>query len=98
MALFCRGPRRRRRRGAGERRDAGVRDAAWAAGYPGCGQPVRRGLDDVRGGWIRLLTLVLGSSTYSFTIMLATFILGLSLGGLMLSLRRKPTGYALTSG
>jgi predicted membrane-bound spermidine synthase len=45
--------------------------------------------------WIRLLTLVLGSSTYSFSLMLAAFILGLSLGGLLLSLRRRPTGYAL---
>jgi spermidine synthase len=43
--------------------------------------------------WIRLLTLVLGSSTYSFSLMLATFILGLSLGGLFLSLRKRTEGY-----
>ena len=43
--------------------------------------------------WIRLLTLVLGSSTYSFSLMLATFILGLALGSLLLSLRRKTSGY-----
>lgn len=45
--------------------------------------------------WIRLLTLVLGSSTYSFSVMLATFIFGLSIGGLLLSLRRKTTGYTM---
>ena len=45
--------------------------------------------------WIRLLTLVLGSSTYSFSLMLAAFILGLSLGSLLLSFRRRATGYAL---
>ncbi|HUQ27128.1 MAG TPA: fused MFS/spermidine synthase [Usitatibacter sp.] len=33
-------------------------------------------------GWIRMLSLVLGSSTYSFELMLASFILGLALGGL----------------
>ncbi len=48
--------------------------------------------------WIRLLTLVLGSSTYSFSIMLAVFILGLSLGGALLSRRRKQTGYTLIFG
>ena len=48
--------------------------------------------------WIRLLTLVLGSSTYSFSLMLATFILGLSLGGLLLSLRKRTTGYGVIFG
>jgi predicted membrane-bound spermidine synthase len=33
-------------------------------------------------GWIRMLSLVLGASTHSFELMLATFILGLALGGL----------------
>src|SRR5258708_28022871 len=32
--------------------------------------------------WIRMLSLVLGASTSSFEIMLASFILGLALGGL----------------
>ena len=32
--------------------------------------------------WIRMLALVLGSSTHSFELMLSTFILGLALGGL----------------
>ena len=32
--------------------------------------------------WIRMLSLVLGASTYSFELMLASFILGLALGGL----------------
>jgi predicted membrane-bound spermidine synthase len=33
-------------------------------------------------GWIRMLSLVLGSSTHSFELMLSAFILGLALGGL----------------
>src|SRR3984885_4318158 len=33
-------------------------------------------------GWIRMLSLVLGSSTHSFELMLSTFILGLAFGGL----------------
>ncbi|HEX5359615.1 MAG TPA: hypothetical protein VFW49_00715 [Fluviicoccus sp.] len=32
-------------------------------------------------GWIRMLSMVLGSSTHSFELMLAAFILGLALGG-----------------
>ncbi len=35
--------------------------------------------------WIRLLGLVMGSSTYSFSIMLFTFIGGIALGGLIVS-------------
>ena len=35
--------------------------------------------------WIRLLALVLGSSTYSFSLMLAAFITGIALGGLAAS-------------
>jgi len=31
-------------------------------------------------GWIRLLALVLGASTYSFTVMLASFVAGIALG------------------
>ncbi|OGV59847.1 MAG: hypothetical protein A2498_01515 [Lentisphaerae bacterium RIFOXYC12_FULL_60_16] len=38
--------------------------------------------------WIRMLVLVVGSSSYAFALMLATFILGLSLGGFALSFRR----------
>ena len=37
--------------------------------------------------WIRMLSLVLGASTHSFELMLATFILGLALGGL--AVRRR---------
>jgi spermidine synthase len=37
--------------------------------------------------WIRMLSLVLGASTHSFEVMLATFILGLALGGL--AVRRR---------
>lgn len=48
--------------------------------------------------WIRLLTLVLGSTTYSFSIMLATFILGLSIGGFILSLKKKSSGYTVIFG
>ncbi|MDD5557388.1 MAG: fused MFS/spermidine synthase [bacterium] len=35
--------------------------------------------------WVRLLSLVLGSSTYSFSAMLATFILGITLGSFLVS-------------
>jgi hypothetical protein len=45
-----------------------------------------------------MLALVLGSSTYAFSLMLATFILGLSLGGLLLSLKKSTTGYTLLFG
>jgi spermidine synthase len=48
--------------------------------------------------WIRLLALVLGSSTYSFSLMLATFILGLGIGSFLLSLRRKTSGYGMIFG
>src|SRR5258706_300072 len=37
--------------------------------------------------WIRMLSLVLGASTHSFELMLATFIFGLALGGL--AVRRR---------
>ena len=37
--------------------------------------------------WIRLCSLVLGSSTYSFSVMLAAFITGIALGSLAYSLR-----------
>jgi predicted membrane-bound spermidine synthase len=37
--------------------------------------------------WIRLLSLVLGSSTHAFEIMLSVFILGLALGGLWIRAR-----------
>ena len=33
-------------------------------------------------GWIRMLSLVLGSSTHSFELMLSAFIFGLAFGGL----------------
>src|SRR5262245_63284810 len=42
--------------------------------------------------WIRMLSLVLGSSTHAFELMLATFILGLALGGL--AIRRRVDGAA----
>ncbi len=38
-------------------------------------------------GWIRMLSLVLGSSTHSFELMLSAFILGLALGGLWMRRR-----------
>jgi spermidine synthase len=37
--------------------------------------------------WIRMLSLVLGASTYSFELMLASFIFGLALGGLWIRQR-----------
>ena len=41
--------------------------------------------------WIRMLSLVLGASTHSFELMLASFILGLALGGLWVRHRVDPT-------
>ncbi|MDF1812185.1 MAG: hypothetical protein P1V20_08220 [Verrucomicrobiales bacterium] len=42
-------------------------------------------------GWIRLLSLILGSSTHSFDVMISAFIFGLAFGGLFASrLIRKP--------
>src|SRR5574340_18237 len=38
-------------------------------------------------GWIRMLSLVLGSSTHAFELMLSAFILGLAFGGLWLQRR-----------
>lgn len=38
-------------------------------------------------GWIRMLNLVLGTSTHAFELMLSAFILGLALGGLWLQRR-----------
>lgn len=43
-------------------------------------------------GWIRMLSLVLGSSTHAFELMLSSFILGLALGGLWV--RRKIDGFS----
>ncbi len=43
--------------------------------------------------WTRVLTLVIGSSTYAFTIMLATFLFGIALGSVLVgrySAHRKP--------
>src|SRR3984957_9646971 len=48
-------------------------------------------------GWIRMLSLVLGSSTHSFELMLSAFIFGLAFGGLYVSRRidriRDPVAY-----
>ena len=41
--------------------------------------------------WIRMLSLVLGASTHSFELMLATFIFGLALGGLAVRRRSDAT-------
>ncbi len=38
-------------------------------------------------GWIRMLSLVLGSATHSFELMLSSFVLGLALGGLWIRKR-----------
>lgn len=43
--------------------------------------------------WIRLLTLVLGSSSFSFAVMLAAFIFGIACGSFLLSLKRTDGGY-----
>ncbi|MBI1785240.1 fused MFS/spermidine synthase [Candidatus Sumerlaeota bacterium] len=43
--------------------------------------------------WIRLLALVLGSSSFSFALMLAAFIFGITLGSFILSFKREDEGY-----
>jgi spermidine synthase len=43
--------------------------------------------------WIRLLTLVLGSSSFSFSVMLAAFIFGIALGSFLLSLKKADGNY-----
>jgi len=48
--------------------------------------------------WIRLLTLVLGASTYSFSLMVATFIFGIGLGSFLLSFKRRESGYDVIYG
>jgi spermidine synthase len=81
-------------RGWGEVAPAGSHSAAvdrpndpwlrWlllAAGVTGCASLV------YEIAWIRLLSLVLGSSTHSFELMLSAFILGLALGGLWIRRR-----------
>jgi len=40
--------------------------------------------------WIRLLSLTLGSSTYSFSLMIAAFIAGIALGSLLITYRILP--------
>lgn len=40
-------------------------------------------------GWTRVLAIVLGSSVYAFSVMLATFLLGISLGSWLFSLYAK---------
>ncbi|HXJ61578.1 MAG TPA: fused MFS/spermidine synthase [Verrucomicrobiae bacterium] len=47
--------------------------------------------------WSRVLVLVLGSSTYAYTIMLTTFLLGLALGAWMASRWLRPDHNALWS-
>lgn len=46
--------------------------------------------------WIRLLSLVLGSSTYSFSLMLAAFISGITIGSWIISKRMPKSGFAFT--
>lgn len=46
-------------------------------------------------GWIRMLNMVLGSSTHAFEIMLSAFILGLAFGGLWIKRRIDNTGETL---
>lgn len=43
--------------------------------------------------WIRLLALVLGSSSFSFSLMLAAFISGITLGSFLLSFKKSDSGY-----
>jgi spermidine synthase len=47
--------------------------------------------------WIRMLSLVLGSSTHAFELMLSTFILGLALGGLWIRRRIDSLAQPMTT-
>jgi predicted membrane-bound spermidine synthase len=51
--------------------------ATWGAGFSGLMVMI------YEVSWIRLLSTILGSSTYSFTLMLAAFITGIALGSLI---------------
>ncbi|HMA09530.1 MAG TPA: fused MFS/spermidine synthase, partial [Ramlibacter sp.] len=46
-------------------------------------------------GWIRMLSLVLGSSTHAFELMLSAFILGLAIGGIWVRRRIDAIGSAV---
>jgi predicted membrane-bound spermidine synthase len=46
-------------------------------------------------GWIRMLSLVLGSSTHAFELMLSAFILGIAFGGLWIRRRIDAAGDAM---
>ena len=46
-------------------------------------------------GWIRMLSLVLGSSTHAFELMLSAFILGIAFGGLAIRRRIDASGDAV---
>jgi spermidine synthase len=56
--------------------------AFWLAGFSGLATM------SLEVAWIRYFSLVLGSSTYAFTLMLAAFISGIALGAWWLSTRR----------
>lgn len=47
--------------------------------------------------WIRLFAVTLGSTTYSFTLMLAAMITGLALGSLLVGISRRPAARPLAS-
>lgn len=84
---------------AAEPREEGAELPHWAAAVVLAGVGISGAVSMMyEVGWIRLLTLVLGSSTYSFSLMLAAFILGLAIGSFLLSFRRRTTGYALIFG
>lgn len=58
--------------------EAAVRAAHWGAALSGFASMA------LQVAWIRALTLVLGASTYAFTLILSAFILGIGLGSLLL--------------
>ncbi|MBN1516075.1 fused MFS/spermidine synthase [Candidatus Sumerlaeota bacterium] len=66
--------------------------AVWAAGISGALAMMYEVI------WIRLLTLTIGSSTYSFSLMLSAFITGITLGSWILSKKKTPGGYFLILG
>jgi spermidine synthase len=59
----------------GEDLSQGLRSLLWIAALSGCAALI------YELAWFRLLTLILGASTYAFSTMLLAFLMGIALGG-----------------
>jgi len=84
-------------RGEGGRAQERGRDALPSGGFSHLWLPAGLGISGILAmvyevGWTRILAAVLGSSTYAFTLMLSTFLLGIALGSALAKdfLARRP--------